>query len=362
MSLVTTCPDCGTSFKVRPEHLVAHRGDVRCGNCDFIFNAFDHLAETPSQEEHTLQQALEELLEPSVKSSGIGLLDGVTGGTADEPAPFEEVDFELETEPMQATKPQDEELVLQNSENEASPLSSALEADSISEPEVIEPEPPEIKFPAGEHQGTTQVAEPEPIPGTEHEAGSLAHPEPEPERDIPSQPTPIIQQEPLNPKSKRSTPAWRTGILVLLLLAVVAGQCIYSMRTQIAVLLPPAKPYLVKFCDIAGCIVDLPRQSDLLVIDDSDLRQDVEHEDVIILSTTIINHASFAQAYPLLEVTLTDVDDRALLRRVYQPHEYLPKDTEAKIGIAAGGEMLVRLHLATGGLKAAGYRVYVMYQ
>src|SRR5450830_223880 len=46
MSLVTTCPACATSFLVKPEHLAAHRGDVRCGKCDFVFNALDKLGET----------------------------------------------------------------------------------------------------------------------------------------------------------------------------------------------------------------------------------------------------------------------------------------------------------------------------
>jgi len=359
MSLVTTCPDCGTLFKVRPEHLAAHRGDVRCGNCDFIFNALDHLAETQIQENPTIQQALEEFLEPTVESSVIDEQDNATEGAADELAPLEEVDFVLETEPAQAIAPQEEELVQQGTENEANTLPRDLGADVTPEPDAIEPEPSGEKSPEGEQQEARQVAEPEPIPGTELEAESLAHPEPE--HSNTSELTPTIRQELLSPKSKRSASAWRTGILVVLLLVAVAGQCIYFMRTRIAVLLPPAKPYLEKFCAIAGCVVDLPRQSNLLVIDDSDLRQDEEHEEVVVLSTTIINHASFVQAYPLLEVTLTDVDDRAVLRRVFQPQEYLPKGTEAKVGIPAGGETLVRLHLTTSGVKAAGYRVYVMY-
>ena len=320
MSLVTTCPDCGTLFKVKPEHLAAHRGDVRCGNCNFIFNALDHLAETLTQEEPTVEQAPEELLETPVEFSATAELEGTAEEVADEPAPQGEVDFVLETDSTQATALQEANLAQQNSENEAGTLPFNLEA-SVT---------------------------PEPVPETEHQG-------------ITSEYTPKIRLESLDSKPERYSSVWRIGVLVLLLLVAVLGQSIYFLRTQIATQLPPVKPYLVRFCDIVGCVVDLPRQSDLFVIDDSDLRQDVEHEDVIVLSTTIINHASFAQAYPLLEVTLTDVDERAVLRRVFQPQEYLPKDTEAKAGIPAGGETLVRLHLATGGVKVAGYRVYVMY-
>ena len=40
MALVTICPDCGTAFRVNAAQLQAHRGDVRCGQCQRIFNGF----------------------------------------------------------------------------------------------------------------------------------------------------------------------------------------------------------------------------------------------------------------------------------------------------------------------------------
>ncbi|MGH8751360.1 MAG: DUF3426 domain-containing protein, partial [Burkholderiales bacterium] len=40
MSMATTCPDCRTTFRVRYEDLQASRGQVRCGQCSKVFNAF----------------------------------------------------------------------------------------------------------------------------------------------------------------------------------------------------------------------------------------------------------------------------------------------------------------------------------
>ncbi len=40
MALVTLCPDCGTAFRVNAIQLQAHSGDVRCGQCQRIFNGF----------------------------------------------------------------------------------------------------------------------------------------------------------------------------------------------------------------------------------------------------------------------------------------------------------------------------------
>lgn len=40
MALVTLCPGCGTTFRVNAPQLQAHRGEVRCGRCQRVFNGF----------------------------------------------------------------------------------------------------------------------------------------------------------------------------------------------------------------------------------------------------------------------------------------------------------------------------------
>lgn len=43
MAHTTTCPACGTSFRVTAEQLLAKDGQVRCGRCAKVFNAYDAL-------------------------------------------------------------------------------------------------------------------------------------------------------------------------------------------------------------------------------------------------------------------------------------------------------------------------------
>jgi predicted Zn finger-like uncharacterized protein len=40
MALVTLCPECSTTFRVTAEQLETHSGDVRCGQCQHVFNSF----------------------------------------------------------------------------------------------------------------------------------------------------------------------------------------------------------------------------------------------------------------------------------------------------------------------------------
>ena len=41
--MLTTCPECHTTFRVTQEHLGLRRGLVRCGHCEVVFNAYDSL-------------------------------------------------------------------------------------------------------------------------------------------------------------------------------------------------------------------------------------------------------------------------------------------------------------------------------
>jgi predicted Zn finger-like uncharacterized protein len=44
MRLVTSCPACNAAFYVSAGQLKAHQGNVRCGQCEHVFNALDRLA------------------------------------------------------------------------------------------------------------------------------------------------------------------------------------------------------------------------------------------------------------------------------------------------------------------------------
>jgi predicted Zn finger-like uncharacterized protein len=47
--MLTCCPKCGTTFRVSPQQLKVHRGEVRCGRCSTVFDAFDSLLAEPSE-------------------------------------------------------------------------------------------------------------------------------------------------------------------------------------------------------------------------------------------------------------------------------------------------------------------------
>lgn len=168
----------------------------------------------------------------------------------------------------------------------------------------------------------------------------------------------------LAPEKPRQRFAVLWGFLGFLALGALAVQIGYRYRTEIATLVPELRPYLVAACTAIGCEVPLPRRSELLSIESSDLQADPKRENVLRLSALLRNRASFAQEPPSLELTLTDEGDRAVVRRVLSPLEYLGTSRAAEIterGIPAGSEVAVVLNLDASRVRATGYRLYLFH-
>jgi predicted Zn finger-like uncharacterized protein len=155
--------------------------------------------------------------------------------------------------------------------------------------------------------------------------------------------------------------AW--GVAALAALLVLALQLAYQYRTELATLAPQAKPFLVEGCRFLDCEVRLPRRPDLLSIESSDLQADKRGEHFVVLHAVIRNRAPFAQELPALELTLTDALERAVVRRVLRPADYLSGRAAASLeaGIAPGAEAALRMVFDTGGVSATGYRLYLFY-
>ena len=105
----------------------------------------------------------------------------------------------------------------------------------------------------------------------------------------------------------------------------------------------------------------MPKDASKLVIDDANLLEDDEFQGLLVLSSNLINQASHVQAYPRLELTLTDANDLPVLRRTFTPAEYLPASTNIENGIAPGQELPVKLMLTADNQAVSGYRLFVNY-
>ncbi len=157
----------------------------------------------------------------------------------------------------------------------------------------------------------------------------------------------------------------RERLLWLLAVIVLAGllllQLAYALRDPLAAALPAARPLLERLCAAAGCTVSLPRRTDLLAIEASDLQADPARANVIVLSAALRNRGNAVVAYPALELTLTNTQDQTVARRIFLPGDYLPDGTVPDRGMGALAAVDVRLELDTGDMRPAGYRLFLFY-
>lgn len=152
--------------------------------------------------------------------------------------------------------------------------------------------------------------------------------------------------------------AWAAGA-TLLVLALIA-QSLLVFRGEIVQSSPELRPFMESLCAGLGCELPLPRNAADIAIESSDIQPDASREAFFTLHATLRNRADFPQAYPYLEVTLTDARDKALVRKVLEPAQWLPSDA-AKDAFRAHGELAVRVNFEAPGVAAAGYRVYAFY-
>ena len=282
MSLVTTCAHCGTSFNITPAQLNARNGQVRCGRCSKIFDAYDRLTSS----------------------------DGST----------------LPARPMPQAEP---------------------------EPKPIEPAQVTI----------VQPVAPEPSAPPANGPATLINPfvDEKPRRRKKSalryeqMPAEAAAAEP-----KRKTSAIVTVLGALLLIGALVFQVLNYFRDAIVAHYPPARPAMETFCVIAQCQIGFLKKPDLLSIEASSLEADPQASQVVVLRATLRNRAPFPQAFPALELTLTDVKDEPVARRVFMPNEYRVRGPQSG-GIEANAELAVQIRMQLLDIKAQGYRLYLFY-
>lgn len=349
--MLARCPACHTVFRVRPEQLRAHRGQVRCGSCLLPFNALDHLIEEPPPPAAPEAPEL-----PPDRSDRFFVLEDKAAGALSDQLHFELPDTLL---PQRV------------------PVRDAPEPRQ--EPEERTPPPPMPPLAAGEDEGrgaTTPAAapqQPEPAPETllpdlaSQDRTDTGIPLPsEGNGDLHAEaplPAPAdIDDEfaAYAPPTPRPAHRGLFGLGIGLLSGVLAAQSIFLFRADIAREWPLLRPPLLKVCAVLNCTIELPRIASLISVESSDLQSEPGKAGRFILNAMIRNRAPHPLAYPHLELTLTDARDRPLVRRVLAPHDWFP-GADLEQGFAAGRDIAVTLPFAADGLGATGYRIYAFY-
>lgn len=291
MDLYTRCPKCDTVFRVSTRHLQASGGQVRCGKCQAVFDAYASLMAKP----------------PAVAGS------------------------------------KGQQAVV----SDVLPVTSTVEAGVAEDASAQSVEPTQRRTDSRSSRAGTEQGEATPAPVT-------------PEKRAHDPASSLYEWEFKNAPINARFGMWLTLSVVMLLIAM--AQSAYVFRTALLVNVPQVRPVYEYACRWLSCEVGLPRLTDQLHIDASDLQFiDPEKPNLVQLTALVRNRARVAIEYPALELTLTSARDQVIARRVFLPEEYLTDPAAAADGLSGMGGIAVNLFLDTGSLKASGYRIYLFY-
>lgn len=370
MALATQCPHCHTTFRVAHDQLKLRAGLVRCGACKQIFNGIENLLR-PEDIKSTPEP------QPPLPPEAPAIPDAAVQA---EPATVPEAPSDNSTKPLR-TESFGSEVEEQGAPEEV-PAATAI---PTAEPE--ETDNPLLRMTLmdfthavqrtsdGDTEHATEPASDQPDPLEQVIDDLQRKPwrrvEGETETDSDTDPLDRVDnieyEEPSFVRQGRRRQQvgriLRIGMAIALpfLLVGALAQGAYTFRDQLAAWFPQTKPLLSKACTYIGCQIGLPMQIESVSIESSELQALAPDQNRFSLVALLRNRGETVQAWPNIELTLNDTNEKALARRIIMPSDYLSSPQEISKGFAPKSEQSIKLFFELDQLKASGYRVYLFY-
>jgi predicted Zn finger-like uncharacterized protein len=119
---------------------------------------------------------------------------------------------------------------------------------------------------------------------------------------------------------RRRNGAWWIGSGALAL--SLAAQIVLAQRNELA-REPAWRPWLESLCGALDCDLPAWRDPSALRLAARDVRPHPSSESALVITATFRNDAPWPQAWPTLQITLSDLDGRPIAMRRFSAEEYL---------------------------------------
>lgn len=351
MSLITRCPACETMFKVVPDQLRISEGWVRCGQCGEIFNASQNLvAGAPAGSQAPaarIPQPVPPAPPPASRDAGTPPL--ITG------APGTAVAMQA---PSSVSEPQKPDAFAQEAPLHAPETQLRPSAAFIPTEPVWAEEPPAPGERAIAAEAVMRADSPAsgavPLPATDTRGGIS-----DSDDRLQDPPASFMRRGRDKRFWDRRPVRLALAALALLLTSVLLAQVLVQERNRLVLLEPAARPVVQALCKLAGCEIGALRQIESVVIDSSSFGR--LRTDTYRLAFSLRNRAPIDIAMPAIELSLTDTQDQALIRRVMLPSEYGAAGAVLAASADWSGTLAVSIRPGAGTERIAGYRLLAFY-
>ena len=303
MSFITQCPACETQFKVAPDQLKISEGWVRCGQCQHVFDASLNLQPWFPEPEPPTDPA-----------------------PAPAPVPVVEADAPTLASELVQTNPD------------------------------LEPRVPEVHDDLQEPRfDLDALVEPSPLKADQEPT----HPPEVQESVVVTQPLPSFMKKAMEKAHWHRTSVRVTLYTLIILLAMaLAAQWLYRHKNELFSNYPDLRPIGMAVCSVLPCEIQVPRKLSEVVIDSSSfVRGQANRFDFQLM---LRNRANAEVAMPTLELTLTDIDNQVIARRIIPPTEWPQQPTS--LGPQAVWSLRLGLQLDMPPAKiVTGYQAELFY-
>jgi len=294
--MYVACPSCKALYPVTAEYLRLAAGKVRCSACDTQFDASSSVFDDPQAAldyQYPIQQTLKEEIEDLVDRA---LDDGVELVSAD-----------------------DVEQVVTG----VTSLPGRTDIDSYAWPAAAEFCAADVDAPGpGEYAVRDKIAD-----------------------DF------LLEDHGV----QGARTAWGAIAAALLLTALLVAQYAYTERFRL-VQISALRPAIELLCLPLEC--NLPLRRDLARVEmiEREVREHPNVGDALLVHAAFVNRADFVQAYPVLQVSFSDVAGTPVAVRRFRPEEYLRETLPADTGMAPGQQSLVMLEVIDPGERAVSFQ------
>ncbi|MEO5566447.1 MAG: DUF3426 domain-containing protein [Luteimonas sp.] len=119
---------------------------------------------------------------------------------------------------------------------------------------------------------------------------------------------------------------WQGPAVIIALALLLLLQGVLAQRTQLAAD-ARWRPLVSTLCVVVRCELPAWQEPAAITLVRRDIRPHPAHPGVLQVTASFRNDARWPQPWPALQLTLSDVDGRALGTRTFQPREYLAHPT-----------------------------------
>ena len=294
--MYVVCTACQDVFKVQSAHLAVAQGHVRCGGCQVVFDATASLYDTLQEAGQAAQRMRQAEQEIDV------VVDAAMASTD---APSVEADDVVETQSnLDGGLPSED-------------ARTGIDRDCYAWP--VE------RYPA-----------------------TATH--------YPDIPVSTVLDEHEEPRHGISSRVWWGLAASVLLSLLLTGQYVWKQRDRLAAD-ASLRPWLERYCAVLHC--DLPLRHDVSKIEilERDVRDHPQVKDALLISATFVNEASYIQAYPVFEISFSDMSGTPVSVRRFEPQDYLPKETDPSAGLPPGKKTRLMLEILDPGKNAVSYQL-----